>query len=56
MYRPHVIRIRRYNTKREKAWRVIVVASRSCCNLLVNSEKFILGANGCSYHVDSEPR
>ena len=43
-------------TKKEKAWRAIVVVSRSSCNLAVYSEKFILGASGCSYHIDSEPR
>ena len=43
-------------TKREKAWRAVVVASHSSCNLLVYSEKFILSAGGYSYHVDSEPR
>ena len=42
-------------TKREKAWRAIDVASRSSCNLPIYSEKFIVGAGGCNYHIDSEP-
>ena len=42
-------------TKRQKAWRAIVVNSFSSCNLSVYSEKFILGSGGCSYHIDSKP-
>ena len=43
-------------TKREKTWRAIIVVSRSSCNLPVYSEKFILGAGGCNYDIDSKPR